>query len=212
MSHQELIARLVSRWFRGQLVGGWFRGELVGEWFRGELVGEWFRGELVGEWFRGELVGEWFRAICSRGGSGAICSRGGSGARGCRARLEPARRARAGARSSGWGPFGGVGSPVVRRRSVWCPPEGPAAREGGSRFFHQERAPVARSACASGLHLGLAAVDHRGRAGAGGARRGALGEKTSSTPSRGPGGKVVARSRIAARTRPPTRVAAGQKW
>jgi hypothetical protein len=76
---------------------------------------------------------------------------------------------------------GAVGTPAV----VCCPPQGPAACEGCSRFFHQERAPVARSACASGHRAAWRLWSHRERAGAGGARRGALGEKTSGAPSRG---------------------------
>ncbi len=62
----------------------------------------------------------------------------------------------------------------VRDRFVCGPsPGGPAAREGGSAFFHHERVPVARNGCASEFLVACPARFYRARAGTGGARRGA---------------------------------------
>ena len=136
------------------------------------VLARWFRGQLaerapgrVGAVVPGPVGGARAGA-CWRGGSGASCGAGGA--------------ARA------------VGTPSIH---VWSPQEGPAACEGGSAFFHHERAPVARNGCASGLQPDIAAVAHRARAGTGVARRGALGEKTPSTPSRGSAHRAWLRDR-----------------
>ena len=71
--------------------------------------------------------------------------------------------------------------PVIRARcgvgTRWVhvlSPQRPRGQRGVLEvFFHHERAPVARSACASGRRAVFVAVVRRERAGAGGARRGA---------------------------------------
>ncbi len=68
-------------------------------------------------------------------------------------------------------------------RPCLVPPQRPRGQRGVLEvFFHQERAPVARSACASGLRAAVVAVVNRERAGAGVTRRGALGEKNRERP------------------------------
>jgi hypothetical protein len=145
------------------------RNHLAWNWFRGHLVqlvpgppGGTGSGATWWNWFRNHLAWNWFRNHLAR-----------NWFRDHLAERAPGRVAARGAwrsRSVREGPCG--------------PPQEDPAREGGSTFFHHEHAPVARNGCASGLQPDVAAVSHRARSGAGVARRGARGEKTSSPPSR----------------------------
>jgi hypothetical protein len=62
MFDQELVARLVARWFRGQWLARWFRGQLVGEVVPGPAG--WRGGSGVSCWSAPARVGRYAVASC----------------------------------------------------------------------------------------------------------------------------------------------------